>query len=246
MIAPVLRTNVPRAIRLLRRRRRWRQSDLAMRALTSRQVISRLERGELGPSALRTIVRVVEALEASVDLTLRWQGEELDRLADAAHARLVQATAAVLGRLGWQTRVEVSFNHYGDRGRVDVLAFHPGRGLLLVTEVKSGIGDIQDTVGRIDVKARLGRVLAEAAGWPAPVSVVPVLVVGDSRRARRIVAEHDVVFARFASRGRQALAWLRRPSGLPPSGLLWFVNLPNAHGTGITRHGRVRPVKKRS
>lgn len=190
-------------------------------------------------------MRVVEALDASVDLTLRWQGEELDRLADAAHARLVQATASMLERLGWQTRVEVSFNHYGDRGRVDVLAFHPVLGLLLVVEVKSAIGDIQDTVGRIDVKTRLGRVLAETAGWPAPVSVVPALVVGDSRRARRLIADHDVVFARFASRGRQARAWVRRPSRPAPSGLLWFATLPNAHGTGVTRLGRVRTVKKR-
>ena len=189
-------------------------------------------------------MRVVEALEASVDLTLRWQGEELDRLADAAHARLVQATAAMLGRLGWQTRVEVSFNHYGDRGRVDVLAFHGGFGWLLVAEVKSAIGNTQDTVGRLDVKTRLGGVLADAAGWPRPTAVVPALIVGDSRTARRIVADHDAVFARFVSRGRRALAWLRRPSRPPPSGMLWFTPLSDAHGTGVTRHGRVRTVKE--
>ena len=151
----------------------------------------------------------------------------------------------MLGTLNWQTRVEVSFNHYGDRGRVDVLAFHGGFGWLLVAEVKSAIGNTQDTVGRLDVKARLGGVLAEAAGWPRPAAVVPALIVGDSRTARRIVADHDAVFARFVGRGRRALAWLRKPSRPPPSGLLWFAPLSDAHGTGVTRHGRVRTVNKR-
>ncbi len=150
----------------------------------------------------------------------------------------------MLRRFGWQTGVEVSFNHYGDRGRVDVLAFHPALAVLLVVEVKSAIGNTQDTVGRLDVKARLGGVLADGAGWPVPTTVVPALGVGDSRTARRIVAEHDAVFARYASRGRQARAWLRRPSRPAPTGLLWFANLPNAHGTGVTRRGRVRTVKK--
>ena len=150
----------------------------------------------------------------------------------------------MLRAFGWQTAVEVSFNHYGDRGRVDVLAFHPALAVLLVAEVKSAIGNTQDTVGRLDVKARLGGVLAEAAGWPMPTTVVPALVVGDSRTARRIVAEHDAVFARFETRGRQALAWVRRPSRPAPTGLLWFANLPDAHGLGVTRRGRVRIVQK--
>lgn len=242
IIGRMLRTNLPRGIRHLRRRRRWRQADLAERAGTSRQVISRLERGQVAPSSLRTIVRVAEALDASVDLTLRWHGEELDRLADAAHAQLVQATASLLAGAGWQTRVEVSFNHYGDRGRVDVLAFHPARGVLLVGEVKSAIGSTEDTVGKLDVKARLGRVLAEAVGWPVPASVVPALVVGDSRAARRVVAENSAAFARFGLRGRQARAWLRRPAHEVPSGLLWFATVPHAHGAGVTRRSRVRTV----
>lgn len=42
----------------------------------------------------------------------------------------------------------MSFNHYGDRGRYDILAFHPPTGILLVVEVKTGIGDVQATLGR--------------------------------------------------------------------------------------------------
>jgi hypothetical protein len=45
----------------------------------------------------------------------------------------------VVSRLGgsWQVVVEYTFNHYGDRGSVDVVAWHAGAGALLLVEVKS-------------------------------------------------------------------------------------------------------------
>ncbi len=209
----------------------------------SRQVISRIERGQVGRVQAATLVRIVEALEATIDMTVRWQGEQLDRLTDAAHAHVVESAAATMRGCGWLTRVEVSFNHYGDRGRVDLLAFHPSARILLVAEAKSAIGDTQDTVGRLDVKTRLGSKLAEAEGWGTPARVVPALVVADSRTARRVLRRHEAAFSRFDVRGRSALAWLRRPAGPVPSGLLWFTNLPDSLGRGITRGNRVRRVK---
>jgi transcriptional regulator with XRE-family HTH domain len=75
----MLRSNLPRAVRHLGRRRRWRQADLAHASGISRQAISRIERGvALGSIPLRVIARLTEALDASADLTLRWRGEALD------------------------------------------------------------------------------------------------------------------------------------------------------------------------
>ncbi len=239
----MLRTNLPRAVRHLRRRRGWRQRDLADASGVSRQVISRIERGqELGRNSLRTVSRLADALDASVDVTLRWHGEELDRLIDSGHAQLVQETVALFASLGWLTRVEVSFSHYGDRGRVDVLAWHAHEHVMVVVEVKSAVGDVGETLGRLDVKARLGSVLAASVGWDSPRVVLPALVIGDARSARRLVAAHDALFARYSLRGRQAWAWLRSPFGAAPTGLLWFANVPNARGAGVTRHARVRTV----
>jgi hypothetical protein len=124
-----------------------------------------MERGQLGGQSLRTVAHIVEALDATAELVVRWQGEELDRLVDGAHAALVQATVARLQSGGWVTRVEVSFNHFGDRGRADVLAFDPQNRILAVVEVKSALGDLQDTSGRLDVKVRLGPMLASSVGW---------------------------------------------------------------------------------
>ena len=241
----MLRTNLGLAVRHLRQARGWRQIDLGARAGVSRQLISQLECGEVAGLTVRSIGRVTAALGASVDLTVRWQGADLDRLADAAHARLAQSTVALLDSLGWDTRVEVSFNHYGDRGRVDVLAMHPRSATLIVVELKSAIGDLQELLGRVDVKVRLGRVLAASVEWPTPKWVVAALVIGESRAARRIVREHDAVLRRFDLRGRQAVAWLRDPEPGAVHGLLWFVNVPRAAGGGIRRVKRVRPVARR-
>ena len=238
----MIRSNVSRGVRHLRRRRGWRQADLGGRAAVSGPTISRVERGLVRGVPLGTIERIVEALGASVDLTIRWQGEQLDRLIDAAHSWLSQRTAASLTDAGWAVRPEVSFNHYGDRGRVDLLAFHAGVGVLLVVEVKGSLGDLQETLGRLDVKVRLGRSLADASGWSGVRAIVPVFVFADTRAVRRTIALHAAMFAEFTRRGRSAQAWVRRPSWPPPSGLLWFMKVPDSHGVSVTRGRRVRTV----
>jgi len=204
--------------------------------------VSRIERGALGGVPVGVIERLADALDASVEVTVRWQGEQLDRLIDAGHAGLEEHTAALLASNGWLVRSEVSFNHYGDRGRVDVLAFHPSARTLIVVEVKTAIGDLQEMLGRIDIKARLGMTLAQAAGWDLPQAVVPAIVIADRRAARRTVSEHQALFTRYALRGRAALAWIRHPRRPAPPGLLWFANLPNSHGASVTRGRRVRTV----
>lgn len=236
----MFRTNLPRAVRELRRRRRWRQVDLATLSGVSRQVISRVERGQLNSVPLRTLVRVAAALDASIDLTVRWRGEALDRLVDAAHAGVVQTSIQLLASTGWRTRVEVTFNHYGDRGSIDVLAMHPGSRTVVVIEAKSAIGKADETLSRLDVKARLGSMVAESIGWERPLRVIPALVIADTRPNRRTIADHDPLFGRFDTRGRQAWAWLRQPAGTSPSGLLWFAKLPDSRPGSVTRSARVR------
>jgi hypothetical protein len=163
-------------------------------------------------------------------------------LIDAAHADLQQSVAQLLTSLGWTIRVEASFNHYGDRGRVDILAFRPNLRVLLVVEIKSALGDLQDTLGRLDVKMRVGRLVAHDVGWGEVRAVIPALVIGDSRLARRTVANHESLFARYDLRGRGSLAWIRRPLDPWPTGLLWFVGRPISRQATGTR--RLRAPKR--
>ena len=91
-----------------------------------------------------TLSRLVDALDATLVVEIRWQGADLDRLIDREHAHLQEATARRLASRGWMVRAEVSFNHYGDRGSCDLVAWHPGSRTMLVVEVKSRIGNLQE------------------------------------------------------------------------------------------------------
>jgi transcriptional regulator with XRE-family HTH domain len=233
-----MRSNLPRAVRLLRLDRGWRQRDLGDRIGVSRELVSRIERGDISAVPLRSIERIAEALGGTLDLRLHWRGEQLDRLLDAKHASLQDALARAVASGGWTAKVEFSFNHFGDRGRVDVLAFHEALRFLLVAEVKSAVGDLQETIGRLHVKSRLGGHLAREAGWGRPDAVVPALVIGDSRAARRVVARHPAMFAAFPLRGRQAVAWVQQPTAGAPSGLLWFATRPDSHRETVTHRVR--------
>jgi len=65
-------------------------------------------------------------------------------------------------------RIEAEF------GSIDILAWHPSSGHLLVVEVKSVVADVQATLAGIDRKARVAAALARGRGWaPGPVAQVP-------------------------------------------------------------------------
>jgi transcriptional regulator with XRE-family HTH domain len=110
-----------RAIRALRSRRDWRQEDLASKARLSPSVAGRIERGELQRIAWADLVALVEALDARLELDVRWRSEGLDRLIDESHALTVDAAARMFRAAGWETEVEVSFSIYGERGSIDIV-----------------------------------------------------------------------------------------------------------------------------
>ena len=202
-------------------------------------MVGRIERGERRGLTLDAVDSVAVVLGAEADLRVLWRGEGLDRLLDGAHARLVDFVVRGLRDLGWDVAVEVSFSRFGERGSIDVLAFHPGHRALLVVEVKSVTPDMQAMLGGIDRKCRLAPSLALDRGWDAE-AVGRVLVLWDTRTNRRRLAEHaPTVEAALPGGTRAVMRWLRDPGGTPVSGV-WFV--PDARGldgTGVRRQ-RVR------
>jgi hypothetical protein len=191
-------------------------------------------------------VRSVRRIAATLDLRLGWdagfRGSELARLRDADDARLCEWLARRFESLGWSAGAEVSFNRYGDRGRIDLLAYEPIRRFLLVIAVKTVIADVQDLLGALHVKQRVASGEARLLGWD-PAVVIPMLVVAEGSTNRRRVAAHDRLFARLALGGHVAAGWLRRPEARP-TGLLVFVKLPDGNAIDGRRAGRqrVRPL----
>src|SRR6266566_7342724 len=141
-----------RQFRALRLRKGLRQEDVGRIAKLSRPLISRIDRGRIDNIQLGQLERAAAALGATLDLRLRWNGEQLDRLLDEAHARLVELVVSSLRETSWKVSVEVSFSVWGERGSIDVFAFHPPTGIVLVVEIKSVVPDSQQMLHALDRK----------------------------------------------------------------------------------------------
>ncbi|CAN5503865.1 hypothetical protein BH20CHL6_BH20CHL6_14020 [soil metagenome] len=229
-------------IRALRRRRGWTQLQLATAAGTSQTTIWRLEGGRVENVPCGVTLRVATALGARLVLELRWHGEGLHRLLDEGHADLVEQVVRLLRRYGWETAVEVSFQHGRESGSIDVLGWNTERQALLAVEVKSVVPDEQQTHASLDPKARLAPLIGRERGWTA-LRVGRLLVIGESGTARRRVSLHAATFgAAFPSRGRTIHAWLRDPGETRFAGLLFLPFTHRVRSRHRIRHRR-RPVE---
>jgi len=225
-------------MRALRRRRRWTQQRLAGAARVSRSTIGRIERGHADRVPPYILVRVAAALGGTLSVRLLWQGEGLDRLLDSAHADLTEQMLDRLRSVDWLATAEVSFNIRGERGTIDILAFHPRTGSLLVIEIKTVVPDLQAMLGTLDRKTRLAAEIARERGWHVR-TVSRLLVLPDDRTARRRVEQHASTFdATLPARSVAVRRWLAAPTGA----LAGILFLPNDHQAG----GRHRVVVPRA
>lgn len=192
---------------------------------------------------LAVMRRCLAVLEVRLELVPSWRGADLSRLRDATHASLQAVWKLRLERWGWQVWVEVSFNHYGDRGRIDLLAWHAVHRLALVVEVKSELDDAQALLGGLDVKCRVAPIVMRRLGIGPVAAVVPFVVLGDGSTSRDRLRRLAPLFSRFTVRGRAAFSWLRRPLGVP-AGLLALTDLRYATGSSVKRVGAHRVRRK--
>jgi hypothetical protein len=174
----------------------------------------------------------------------RGVGAELPRLADAHHAAMHEDAARLLARWEeWVAVPEVTFSAFGERGSIDILAWHAPTRSLLVIELKTELVDLQETVGTLDRKVRLATSIARARGWE-PATVSSWLVVAESRTNRRAVARHAAFLrSRLPADGHALIAWLRRPAASIHA--LSFLSSDRSTGTGqrLAPVRRVRPTR---
>ena len=229
--------------RAARIRRGWRQCDVAARAGVGRTVISKLERGDLASISLGRLRGIATVLELRVDVTARWRGADGERLLSRRHSRLVESVARDLVRDGWELRPEVSFSIYGERGVVDLLAWHPKRQALLVVEIKTEIVDVGELLGTFDRKRRLARKIAASVGW-FPEHVSAWLLVGRSgTNLRRVADNRFALRAALPSDGRRLRSWRRDPVAATAG--LAFVSYASERGTSAGLGGLKRVRRPR-
>jgi transcriptional regulator with XRE-family HTH domain len=230
---------VGRVARALRHRLGLRQVDVAARARSGHDVVSRLERGRLDGLTLRTLRRLLAVFDADVAITIRWRGGEVDRILDRRHGGLAAIVAERLQRLGWIIVPEISFSEYGERGSIDMLAWQESTRTLLVIEIKTEITSVEETIRRHDVKWRLAaKVAHQRLGWTA-AAVARLLVLPNDSTPRRQVERYETVFSlAYPTRGRPVWAWLADPTG--PISALAFVSAAD----GPRRMQRMTPIRR--
>jgi transcriptional regulator with XRE-family HTH domain len=210
------------AFRAVRIRRRWRQVDVAARAGVPRSLVSDIERGHFDSTSLARLRAVAAALDIRIDLVARWRGGELARLLNARHSALHESVAVYFGSLrDWQFAPEVSFSIYGERGVIDILAYHAPSRSLLVIELKTDIVDVNGLVGSVDRKARLAKRVAADLSWQARNVSRWVIVTRERTNQRRIEAHRAMLRAAFPADGRAMRSWLAHPAGRISALSMW-------------------------
>jgi transcriptional regulator with XRE-family HTH domain len=202
------------SLRALRLRRHLRQKDVTVAAGIPRGVAILIESGRLDRVRFGDIRRYAASLGARFDGSVLWQGAGLDRMLNHGHARLHEAMTTWLAAIGgWIAVPEVSFSFNGERGVIDVVAWHPASRTMLLIELKTRIVDINDLMMSMDIRGRLAQRIAQERGW-APLAIGLWVVVAPGRTNTRVLADHATVLrAKFPDDGRVMRRWLVKPSG---------------------------------
>jgi transcriptional regulator with XRE-family HTH domain len=223
---------IARVLRAVRLHKRLRQRDVAEAAGVSRSVVSRAEHARLDELSFRSLDSVASVLDVTLFIDARWDSGDADRLIDRVHAQIVEHVVETLRECGWEVLVEYGFNHYGERGSVDVLAWHEDSRTLLIVEVKSRLTDLQATFTSFARKVRIvPDLVMRERSWDA-LQLGRLIVMSGSTANRTVVASHASTFAtQFPERMPAIGAWLRRPDR--SFGGVWFIS--NVRGANAKR-----------
>lgn len=175
--------------------------------------VSRIEHGQLDAMSVGMLHRVAATLEIRLDWTARWRGGELDRMLNAGHAAMHEALARSFAASEWESAPEVSFSVFGERGVIDLLAFHPPSRALLVVELKTELVDVQALIGTVDRYRRLAPTIARDRGWAAATASCWVVLRDTATNHRRLAAHSTVLRSAFPADGRRMRSWLVHPAG---------------------------------
>jgi transcriptional regulator with XRE-family HTH domain len=197
----------------VRLRRGWRQVDLGAAADVSAATVSRIERGHIGSLSVDVLVRVGAALDVRIDVVPRWRGGELDRMIAAGHSAMHETVATEFRGTQWLLAPEATFSIYGERGAIDILAFHPPTAALLVIELKTDLVDVQALIGAVDRYRRLAPQLARDRGWTVGAVSCWVILREMPANHRRLAAHATVLRTAFPQDGRRVRGWLQKPDG---------------------------------
>jgi transcriptional regulator with XRE-family HTH domain len=209
------------------------------RAGLSQAMVSLVETEQVRDQTFRTAERLLSAIGArlvvAVDAPFL---ADRERQLEPAHARCSAHVVARLRRSGWETRTEVEVGGDRSRGWIDVLAFHPGMGVLLVIEIKTEIRDFGAIERAIGWYERAGPPASRRFGWrPQAVQGCLLLLATQANDARATMARESFEVG-FPIRARAL------------EGLIAGTTPPTREGRGVAmidprsrRRGWLRPMR---
>jgi hypothetical protein len=161
--------------------------------------------------------RLLAAMGARLILDAKAPFLANSRQRDRVHATCTAHVARRIERAGWEVAMEIEVGRDRSRGWIDVLAWHPGTGLLLVIEVKTefrDLGAIERQLGWYENEAWSA---ARRQGW-RPRRVAGVLILLSTAAVEdRIRDNRDGLARTFPARARD-LSAIVSDGGIGPEG----------------------------
>ena len=220
----------------------WSQARLATAIKSSRSHVAAIELGRANPS-LEIIARLAATLGFELELVFRPPiivGDRRQR--DAVHARASGHCDRRLVADGWLTDREVEIVEDRWRGWIDLLAFDPRTGTLLVIEIKTRIDDLGAIERQVGWYARVARRLARSRGWEVRQVQVWLLVLASDEVEDTLRANRDILERSFPIRAAEMRRVLAGQSGeLEADGLPATHNRSTVRGLAMidpARRGR--------
>jgi transcriptional regulator with XRE-family HTH domain len=179
----------------------WSQAELAAKAAMSQSTISRVEHALAPELTVGKIRSIAEAMGGRIAFEL--QPPLLvagGRQRDAAHARCLAHVRGRLERSGWMVEREVETADGRARGWIDLVAFHPITGTLLILEIKTELVDFGAVERQLGFYERVGTIAAARFGWRARSTIGCLVVLATEANEVRLKANRDSLARSFPLR----------------------------------------------
>lgn len=141
---------------------------------------------------------------------------------------------------GWVQAPEVSFSVFGERGVIDILAFHAPSGSLLVIELKTELVSFEDLLSTMDARLRLAVRIAAERGRRATTVSAWVVVAETTPNRRRAKAHEALLRSAFPADRPTMRKWLQDPVGTVRGVSFWPISNASGANSRIALRRRVR------
>jgi DNA-binding XRE family transcriptional regulator len=140
------------------------QRGLAATVGVSRSEIAAIENGKANPS-LRLVQRLADVLQLEVDFVSTFPAIVAPRQRDLVHAWCLSYVERRLRAAGYIVRREVEVVVGRSHGWIDLLAFQPSTGILILVELKTRLDDIGAIERQVGWYEREAIGIARRLGW---------------------------------------------------------------------------------